>query len=61
MKKLLKITPLVSLLFLIIVLSVMACNKDENSNTSENTGNEFRGDVIIIGAGASGLAAAKKY
>jgi|TARA_B110000879_G_scaffold111516_1_gene149140 monoamine oxidase len=60
MKKLLKITPLVSLLFLIIVLSVMACNKDENSNTSENTGNEFRGDVIIIGAGASGLAAAKK-
>ncbi|MGY8982562.1 MAG: NAD(P)-binding protein, partial [Cytophagales bacterium] len=46
----------------------MACNKDENPNTSGNPENElqgniengFQGNVIIVGAGASGLAAAKK-
>ena len=60
MKKLVKITSLVSLLFFILALSVMACNKDENPNTSGNTENGFQGNVIIVGAGASGLSAAKK-
>ncbi|MEZ7854719.1 MAG: FAD-dependent oxidoreductase, partial [Cyclobacteriaceae bacterium] len=68
MKELIKIKSLVSLLFLILPFSFMACNKDENPNTSGNTENElqgniengFQGNVIIVGAGASGLAAAKK-
>ena len=68
MKELIKIKSLVSLLFLILPFSFMACNKDENPNTSGNTenelhgniGNGFQGNVIIVGAGASGLAAAKK-
>ena len=66
MKELIK--SLVSLLFLILPFSFMACNKDENPNTFGNTENElqgniengFQGNVIIVGAGASGLAAAKK-
>ena len=76
MKKLNKIKSLVSLLFLILPFLFMACNKDENPNTSGNTEkelqgnenlntsgsikNEFQGNVIFVGAGASGLAAAKK-
>ena len=68
MKELIKIKSLVSLLFLILPFSFMACNKDENPNTFGNTENElqgniengFQGNVIIVGAGASGLAAAKK-
>ena len=68
MKELIKIKSLFSLLFLILPFSFMACNKDENPNTSGNTENElqgniengFQGNVIIVGAGASGLAAAKK-
>ena len=57
MKNLIKVSSLFSI---IIAFSVLACNKDENLNTSGNTENEFQGDVIIVGAGASGLAAAKK-
>jgi monoamine oxidase len=68
MKGLIKIKSLVSLLFLVLPFSFMACNKDENPNTSGNPENElqgniengFQGNVIIVGAGASGLAAAKK-
>ena len=76
MKELIKIKSLVSLLFLILPFSFIACNKDENPNTFGNTENElqgnenlntsgnieneFQGNVIIVGAGASGLAAAKK-
>ena len=60
MKNLIKVSSFVSLLCFIIAFSVLACNKDENLNTSGNTENEFQGDVIIVGAGASGLAAAKK-
>jgi len=68
MKRLMKIKSLLTLLFLVLPFSFMACNKDENLNASGNTENElqgkieneFQGNVIIIGAGASGLAAAKK-
>jgi len=68
MKELIKIKSLFSLLFLVLPFSFMACNKDENPNTSGNPENElqgniengFQGNVIIVGAGASGLAAAKK-
>ena len=68
MKRLMKIKSLLSLLFLVLPFSFMACNKDENLNASGNTENElqgkieneFQGNVIIVGAGASGLAAAKK-
>jgi monoamine oxidase len=52
MKKLAKTTSLGSLLFLILALPLMAWHKDKNI--------KFEGDVIIIGAGASGLAAANK-
>ena len=68
MKELIKIKSLVSLLFLILPFSFMACNKDENPNTSGNTENEFheniengfQRNVIIVGSGASGLDVAKK-
>jgi monoamine oxidase len=60
MKKLLKITPVVLLLFSLLTLSVMACKNDETPDNSQNTENEVQGNVIIVGAGASGLAAAKK-
>ena len=60
MKKHLKITSLGSLLFLLLVCSFTACNKDTEPNSPSNNGNEFSGKVIIVGAGASGLAAAKK-
>lgn len=46
------------LLFLLGVLSFGSCKKSENINTGDH--NNFNGKVIIIGAGASGLAAAKK-
>ena len=59
-KGLVKIKSLISLLFLVLPFSFMACNKDENPNTSGNTENEFQRNVIIVGAGASGLAVAKK-
>tara|TARA_B110000305_G_scaffold160904_1_gene178054 strand:- start:135 stop:1319 length:1185 start_codon:yes stop_codon:yes gene_type:complete len=45
---------------------VMSCKKDETPPPmplpagSENTETEFQGNVIIVGAGAAGLAAAKK-
>jgi monoamine oxidase len=67
MKKHIKISPsTLSLLFIILALSIMACKKEETpppmplSDCPENTGTEFQGNVIIVGAGASGLAAAKK-
>ena len=68
MKGLVKIKSLISLLFLVLPFSFMACNKDENPNTSGNTENEFheniengfQRNVIIVGSGASGLAVAKK-
>ena len=47
-----KLASLGSLLSLILVLFLAACRKDKNI--------KFEGDVIIIGAGASGLAAANK-
>ena len=65
MKKHIIITSLIS--FFILALSVVACKKEEsltttteNSNCSGNTGSGFQGNVIIVGSGASGLAAAKK-
>tara|TARA_B110000971_G_scaffold96367_1_gene99090 strand:- start:681 stop:1802 length:1122 start_codon:yes stop_codon:yes gene_type:complete len=58
MKKLLKITSHISLLFIILTLPIIACKKDNNSNY--NPSEQFQGNVIIVGAGASGLAAAKK-
>jgi len=57
MKILVKTTPLVLLLFLNLALSVMSCSKEEKS---VNFKSEFQGNVIIVGAGAAGLAAAKK-
>ena len=57
MKILVKTTPLVLLLFLNLALSVMSCSKEEKS---VNVKSEFQGNVIIVGAGAAGLAAAKK-
>jgi len=68
MKGLVKIKSLISLLFLVLPFSFMACNKDENLNTSGNTENEFheniengfQRNVIIVGSGASGLDVAKK-
>ncbi len=68
MEGLIKIKSLVSLLFLVLPFSFIACNKDENPNTFGNTKNElqgniengFQGNVIIVGAVASELAAAKK-
>ena len=68
MKGLVKIKSLISLLFLVLPFSFMACNKDENTNTSGNTENEFhqyiengfQRNVIIVGSGASGLDVAKK-
>ena len=47
-----KLASLGSLLSLILVLFLAACRKDKNI--------KFEGNVIIIGAGASGLAAANK-
>jgi len=53
MKKLIKIKSL-------IPLFVMACNKNLywylGKGYSENTKSEFQGNIIIVGAGASGLA-----
>ena len=60
MKKHIVLTFLTSFLFIIIALSVVACKKEETPNIYENTEIGFQGDVIIVGAGASGLAAAKK-
>ena len=57
MKILVKTTPLVLLLFLNLALSVMSCSKEEKS---VNVKSDFQGNVIIVGAGAAGLAAAKK-
>jgi len=57
MKILVKTTPLVLLLFLNLALSVMSCSKE---GKSVNVKSEFQGNVIIVGAGAAGLAAAKK-
>ena len=56
MQKLLRSISLLSLLFFIFI-SLTACSKEENSG---NTESEFQGNVIIVGAGASGLAAAKR-
>ena len=52
MKKVVKIRSSVSFLFFFLVLLSMSCKKNKNIN--------FEGNVIIVGAGASGLAAAKK-
>ena len=64
MKKLIKIKSLIPLLFSILALFVMACNKNLygylGKGNSKNTKSEFQGNVIIVGAGAAGLAAAKK-
>ncbi len=60
MKKHLKITSLVSLLFFLLAYLFIACNNNEEPNPPGNNGNESEGKVIIVGAGASGLAAAKK-
>ena len=66
MKKHIKITSLVSLVSIILAMLVMSCKKNETPPPvpppagSENTETEFQGNVIIVGAGASGLAAAKK-
>ena len=66
MKKHIKITSLVSLVSIILAMLVMSCKKDETPPPmplpagSENTETEFQGNVIIVGAGAAGLAAAKK-
>ncbi|MEJ6685687.1 MAG: FAD-dependent oxidoreductase [Crocinitomicaceae bacterium] len=57
MKKKIKAVFLVSLLFLFLVSSIIACNKIEESCPSEINTEEH---VIIVGAGAAGLAAAKK-
>ena len=46
-------------LLLILALSVIACSIIQDNNLG-NTNNGFQGNVIIVGAGASGLAAAKK-
>ena len=53
------ITSLVSVLFTIIILSIVACKKDEAQINPDNS-LPASVDVIIVGAGASGLAAAKK-
>jgi len=64
MKKLIKIKSLIPLLFSILALFVMACNKNLygylGKGNSKNIKSEFQGNVIIVGAGAAGLAAAKK-
>jgi len=60
MKKYLKITSLGSILLLFFATSFMACEKNDESNPPGNNNNQFEGNIIIVGAGASGLAAAKK-
>ncbi len=62
MKKQFKTASLFSLLFFFLAYSFTACNKNEapDSSGSDNNGNEIEAKVIIVGAGASGLAAAKK-
>ena len=57
MKKMVKITPLILLLFFNLALSVTSCSKEEKSVDVKS---KFQGNVIIVGAGAAGLAAAKK-
>lgn len=57
MEKLLKITSLFTLMLFVLGLSVTACNKEEDC---ENPESGFQGNVIIVGAGAAGLAAAQK-
>ena len=52
-----KITPLILLLFFNLALSVTSCSKEEKSVDVKS---KFQGNVIIVGAGAAGLAAAKK-
>ena len=53
MKKFTETTSLLTLL-LFFAFSLIACNKNEEPNLP------FEGNVIIVGAGVSGLAAAKK-
>ncbi len=60
MKKYLKIISLGSILLLFFATSFMACEKNDESNPPGNNNNQFEGNIIIVGAGASGLAAAKK-
>ena len=60
MKKHLKILAQFTLLFIVLGFSSLGCRKGENPNSPEIIDNEFTGNVIIVGAGASGLAAAKK-
>jgi len=54
MKKLIKIKSLFPLLFSILALFVMACNKNLygylGKGYSKNTKSEFQGNVIIVGA-----------
>ena len=51
--------PLISLVFAILTLLIVACKKEKVQINPDNT-LPTSVDVIIIGAGASGLAAAKK-
>ena len=68
MKGLVKIKSLISLLFLVLPFSFMACNKDENPNTSGNTENEFheniengfQRNVIIVGSGSIWISCCQK-
>lgn len=62
MRKMIKNSALVSLAFFLLASMYVSCQKDDTTNddTTPNTENSFEGNVIIVGAGASGLAAAKK-
>ena len=48
------------LLLLVIAASVMACTKSKEPTPCVNEEVKFEGHVIVVGAGASGLAAAKR-
>ena len=52
-----KTKSLFPLFITVLFFCTSSCKKDEKTDNIET---EFKGDIIIVGSGASGLSAAKK-